>query len=218
MGRDEKKMTTPKTATLLLAGVLVLTLAAAACGSDVRRGAAPPIDGTCAAGIVLRAGEECRHEYSWVADTHIGAGGVARPTIESASITFRVDTQGVGHYGNMLWGRRIERNLDIANDIIGFSAFAQSDGSFYIERADTTVASPGPPEWEWGGPACTKRMVLRAGDSCRIPSDAGKFVKFEVSASGDGCFSGSVCSKRSIRMGGFSAKREGEAWVVESAP
>lgn len=198
---------------MLLAALGALALLAAACGGDPEQpaGEALPADGTCRAGVVLQAGEECTHEYSYRTGTRITASG-SRPIMETAAIVFRVDAEGIGHYGDELSGTRIERTIELEGETIRFAASARDDGSFYIEEATRADV-----EAEAGGDAaaCVEGMTLEEGERCLIPGGGGEF---SVEADGSGCFEGSICSGRSLQIGGFSAERSGDGWTITSLP
>ena len=203
---------------VLVAAVLFVVMACSTSEPDSGEGLEPgialPADGKCRARVVLQEGENCVHEYSYAIGTLITASG-AQPLVESASIVFRVDSDGIGHYGDKLSGTSIKHTIEIGDEKIAFEAYARDDGSFYIEQATQTEPVDGASAAGGNGPTCAVGMSLGTGESCQLPDGGGAF---EVEPDGDGCYLGSLCSGESLLVGGFSAKREGDVWTVTSVP
>ena len=116
-------------------------------GSDDAEGAdgPPPIawtgvpsDGRCRSGLVLRAGEECQHQYSYRSGTRISEDGV-EAIIESRSIRFYVNQDGIGHYGESGGATHLTRTVTIGELPITFKGHTQSDRTFYIQEATQHV-------------------------------------------------------------------------------
>ena len=58
-------------------------------------------------------------------------------------------------------------------------------------------------------------MTLALGERCSLPDGSGEFV---VEPGGDGCVYGSICSGRSLQIGGIAAERNGDAWTIARLP
>ncbi|MXW26407.1 MAG: hypothetical protein F4Z77_08990 [Dehalococcoidia bacterium] len=121
--------------------LIALVDVAAACApeeSDFRgqaEGAPIPADGSCRAGVVVPRGERCTHEYSYRVGTRITSSG-SQSVVEVGAVVFRVDADGVGHYGDALFGTHIERTIEFDGEAIRFVARARDDGSLDIEESD----------------------------------------------------------------------------------
>ena len=197
--------------------LVALMAGAAACapeGSDLpaqTEGAQIPADGSCRAGVVVQRGERCTHEYSYRVGTRITSSG-SQAIVAAGEVVFRVDADGVGHYGDDLSGTNIERTITFDGEAIRFAARARDDGSFYIEEASGGEALAAPSA---DAPVCTVGTTLAPGERCLLPGGGGEF---SVETDGDGCFEGSLCSGRSLQVGGFAAERSGDAWSVTSLP
>jgi hypothetical protein len=193
--------------------VAVLAVLATACaslgfddGSPEPAGVPVPADGICRAGVVVQAGESCKHEYAYRTGTRISAAGT-QPIIQFASIVFRVDSDGQGHYGDDFSGTNLTRTITIGERMIRFVAYDRGDGSFYIEAA-TGLEAAG--EAAGQAPTCVVGMTLAAGERC-APAGGGLFT---VEADGDGCLESSICAGRSINIPGFSAEKSGGVWTI----
>ena len=153
--------------------LVALALLAGSCATSGSDGDAQPAgsalhaDGVCRASVVVREGERCTHEYSYRSGTRITSSG-PQPIVEDVSIVFRVDSDGIGHYGD-LSGTSIEHTRDLDGETVRFVAHARGDGSFYIEEADVpdTAAGAG------GAPVCAIGMALGAGERCLLPGSGG---------------------------------------------
>ena len=203
-------------ARVLLSLIALATIACACTSGGADRPAQPegasiPADGNCRAGVVVRQGERCTHEYSYRVGTRITSSG-SQSIVETGAVVFRVDADGVGHYGDDLSGTSIERTIWFDGDAIRFVAHARDDGSFYIEEAtggEALGVSSG------DASVCAVGMTLALGERCLLPDGGGEF---SVEPGGDGCFADSLCSGRSLHVGGFSAERSGDGWTVTSLP
>jgi len=128
---------------------LIAVVVATACapeGSGLpaeTEGAPIPADGNCRAGVAVQRGERCTHEYSYRVGTRITSSG-SQAIVETRAVVFRVDGDGVGHYGDDLSGTNIERTIEFDGAAIRFIARGRDDGSFYIEEASGGEA-PGAP-------------------------------------------------------------------------
>ncbi|MXZ88516.1 MAG: hypothetical protein F4Z07_06645 [Dehalococcoidia bacterium] len=196
--------------------LIALVDVAAACApeeSDFRgqaEGAPIPADGSCRAGVVVPRGERCTHEYSYRVGTRITSSG-SQSVVEVGAVVFRVDADGVGHYGDALFGTHIERTIEFDGEAIRFVARARDDGSLDIEEATGGEGLGASAD----APVCAVGMTLAPGERCLLPGGGGEFP---VEPDGDGCFEGSLCSARSLQVGGFAAERSGDAWTVTSLP
>ena len=196
----------------LLHAIAAITLLAAACGLDLGGTAEPagipvPADGSCQTGVVVQAGERCTHEFFYQIGFRIGSDG-SEALIESVSNVFRVDSDGIGHYGDRLAGTNIESTIDLDGELIRFAAYARDDGSFYIEEASRPGRAATATE-------CSLGMTLSAGERCLLPNNGGEF---SVDIDGVGCLGGSICSGRAIQIKGFSVERTGDVWTIAGLP
>lgn len=208
----------------MIAGCLALALLAA-CGGDAEIGSAAPegsaaaegeaadlpADGRCRAGVIVGESQSCIHEFSYQTGTRITDSG-AEPIVERQAITFRVDSDGTGHYGDRLSGTEINSTVTVGDIRIAFVASARDDGSFLVEEATEVEHSP-PPQPSPDGSACTVGAVLAPGDSCTLAGG-----DFSVDSGGQGCFNGSICAGSGLDIGGFSAERRDDGWRITSLP
>lgn len=174
-----------------------------------------PADGKCRSGMVLRQGESCIHEYSYQIGESIGASGVT-PIVEEVSIDFLVDADGEGSYYGRNGGPTddisISRSTPYGSDI-KFIAYAQSDGTFYIEEATSndSFASPAQPDTA-SAADCSVGMVLSAGESCALAGGG----EFSIEPDGKGCLGRSFCSGGGLTINEFSATNDDGIWTIRS--
>ena len=182
-----------------------------------------PADGKCRTGMVLRQGESCTHEYSYEAGTTISASG-ASPIIEKVSNDFVVNADGEGSYrrhphraGTLSLSTSptsISRSHTIGDMVFKFIAYAQSDGTFYIEEATSndSFASPSQPDTT-SAADCSLGMVLSEGESCALPAGG----EFSVEPDGKGCLGLAFCSGGSLTINEFSARKNNDGtWTIGS--
>ena len=139
-----------------------------------------PADGKCRSGLVLKPGESCTHEYSFEIGTTISASGVS-PIIEEVANEFFVDTDGKGYYGDNSYGRTsFSSRVHYGDVVTAFIAYAQSDGTFYIEEATSndSFASPSQPDTA-SAPDCSAGLILSVGESCVLAS-GGEFLSIPM--------------------------------------
>ena len=180
-----------------------------------------PADGRCRAGLVLKPGESCLHEYSYESGFSISASGTS-PIIEEVSTEFSVGADGEAYYGNRSWGDSVSYTLSFAGSTVGgekvgddftisFIAYAQSDGTFYIEEATQVSAYDSQPDV----PSCSDGMVLQEGDSCAV----GDGAALTVYSDGRACLRPNFCFGTSIVTKDFSAyENDDGSWRIGKAP
>ena len=198
---------------ICLAFLCVTSLAPISCSSD---GPAPvpwsplPADGKCRTALVLRPGESCVHEFSYLADVRIDDSGV-NAIFKEVSNRFHVDSEGTAHYGDNLSGTTLRSTLDLGDQVVSFEAGVQSDDTFYIQEA----SQPELPPVAEGVPNCGARTVLDAGESCALSGGN----SFSVEPSGQGCFNGSICAGSRITVQEFVAERNDDGtWHIVGLP
>ncbi len=189
-----------------------------------------PADGECRSGMVLRQGDSCTHEYSCEAGFSIGASG-SSPIIVEVSNVFTVNAKGEPIYGRPFdeaeqeqIGRdcpadtsfsrsatSIHRTQTINDMVFEFIAYAQSDGTFYIEEATTNDSFPSQPDTT-SADDCSVGLVLSEGESCAL-ADGG-----EVSVdAGKVCLGRSFCAGGNLTINELSvAKNNDGTWTIAS--
>ncbi len=206
---------------LLLACILcfALVVACAETGMDgaddteEQPGIALPADGLCRSGVVIQKGESCTHTYSYSAGVTFSSSG-STEIFETEEIEFRVDDDGIGHYGDRLSGTSLESTVNLGDDKIVFIARGRDDGSFFIEEA-TQRELDDFLDPDLVGLPCLEGLELEPGERCRLQGGG----EFTVETDGDGCFGGSLCSGRSLSIQGFVAERlEDGSWLIVSTP
>lgn len=194
----------------------VAALALLSCGDD---GPTPvpwsplPLDGRCQSGLVLQPGESCVHTFTYVEDVRIDDSGVTAIVGEVVN-RFRVDSEGLAHYGENLSGTTLTSAMDIGDRTVTFSASRQSDGTFYIEEAtpleqlDLSAAIA-------EGLPCETGAELLPGESCALSATS----TFSVQPDGQGCFNSTICGRSRLTVQDFVAERaDDRVWRIVSLP
>ena len=172
-----------------------------------------PANGMCQTGLVLTAGEDCMHEFSFRSGTSISDSG-AEPIVETISNRFYVDSDGIGYYGDSEGATAITRNLSIGDVTFTFAAYSQSDGTFYIEEATQSTVDP-VSSTQPTSANCKIGMELAAGDRCTLEGG----LEFYAMPDGSGCIGESICAGTGLNISGISAEKNASGtWSIVALP
>ena len=145
-----------------------------------------------------------RSERSYTTEELISGAGVGN------------DSTGKRHGGTLSLSSSptsISQSHTIGDMVFKFIAYAQSDGTFYIEEATSndSFASASQPDTT-SAADCSVGMVLSVGESCGLSGGG----EFSVEPDGKGCLGRSFCSGGGLTINEFSATNDDGTWTIRS--
>lgn len=107
----------------------------------------------------------------------------------------------------------ISRSHTIGGMVFKFIAYAQSDGTFYIEEATSndSLASASQPDTA-SAADCSVGMVLSVGDSCALAGGG----EFSIEPDGKGCLGRAFCAGGTLTINEFIATNDDGTWTIRS--